>query len=278
MGRTRPPADAERRRRFETLNERQSDVLRCIRRHLHDHKRPPTRAELARDVAGGLTSSTIDHHLRQLARRGWIEVTPGEQRGLRLLREGVPVVDAVTGEGLDETDPDRPRIDGLEAVYGQKSDLFVRVGNNAMSGAGLGRGDLVAIAQNREPEPGDLVAARIDHAVEMRRLVRTHEGDMLEAEPEKWVTRKPGRIRADTDNVAILGVEIATEFRDVGDVRRTTVASDECGDVDEPWKGEYRLHPGCVRGAPPSGYGRAWGDVELRTNEYRSGTHRARTP
>ena len=78
-----------------------------------------------------------------------------------------------------------------------------------MVGAGVGRGDLVAIAQNREPEHGDLVAAQIDDVVEVRRFVRTHEGDMLEAQPEKWVGRNGKRVEADAANVRMLGVEIA---------------------------------------------------------------------
>ena len=114
-----------------------------------------------------------------------------------------------TGEGLDETDPDRPRIDGIEAVFGTTPDRFVRVGNDTMAGAGVGRGDLVAITQSREPEHGDLVAAQIDDVVEVRRFVRSDQGDMLEAEPEKWVGRKGKRVEAHADNVRMLGVEIA---------------------------------------------------------------------
>ena len=73
----------------------------------------------------------------------------------------------------------------------------------------MGRGDLVAIAQNREPEHGDLVVAHIDEVVEVRRFVRSDQGDMLEAEPEKWVGRKGKRVHADAKNVTMLGVEIA---------------------------------------------------------------------
>ena len=35
-----------------------------------------------------------------------------------------------------------------------------------------------------------------------------HEGDMLEAEPGKWVRSKTKRVKADADNVTMLGVEI----------------------------------------------------------------------
>ena len=118
---------------------------------------------------------------------------PHVQRSIVLLREGVPLIDAATGEGLDESDPDRPRIDGLEAVFGETPELFVRVGNDAMAGAGVRRGDLVAITQSREPKHGELVAAQIGDAIEMRRFERTHGVDMLETEPEKWGQGNPGR-------------------------------------------------------------------------------------
>ena len=126
------------------------------------------------------------------------------------IREGVPLIDAATGEGLDESDPDRPRIDGMEAVFGETPDLFVRIGNDTMAGAGVRRGDLVAIAQSREPEQGDLVAAQIDETVEMRRFARRLGGAVLEAEPEKWGSGRSWRISANADNVTVLGVEIAS--------------------------------------------------------------------
>ena len=157
-----------------------------------------------------MTEANVHHHLSQLMLKGWARVEPHVQRSIVLLREGVPLIDAATGEGLDETDPDRPRIDRMETVFGEAPDLFVRVGNDTMAGAGVRRGDLVAIAQSREPEHGDLVAAQIGDAVEMRRFAHTHGVDMLEAQPEKWVRGQTRGIRADADNVTMLGGEIAS--------------------------------------------------------------------
>ena len=52
------------------------------------------------------------------------------------------------------------------------------------------------------------MAAQIDDVVEVRRFARSDQGDMLEAEPEKWVRAKTKRVEADGDNVRMLGVEI----------------------------------------------------------------------
>ena len=198
------PSEEELRRRRMTPSARQNKILEYVRSYGRTHRYPPSRAELARHLK--MTEANVNHHLSQLMLKGWARVDPHVQRSIVLLREGIPLIDAATGEGLDETDPDRPRLDGIEAVFGKAPDLFVRVGNDTMAGAGVGRGDLVAIAQNREPEHGDLVAAQIDDVVEVRRFVHTSAGDMLE--PEKWVRPKTNRVGADGDNVRMLGVEI----------------------------------------------------------------------
>ena len=54
------------------------------------------------------------------------------------------------------------------------------------------------------------MAAHIGDAIEMRRFERTEGADMLEPEPEKWGSGKSWQIRADADNVTMLGVEIAS--------------------------------------------------------------------
>ena len=50
-----------------------------------------------------MTEASIHHHLTQLMLKGWAKAEPHVQRSIVLLREGIPVIDAATGEGLDET-------------------------------------------------------------------------------------------------------------------------------------------------------------------------------
>ena len=202
------PSEERLRRKRMMPSKTQTMLMNYVREFRRRTGYPTSRAEIAREL--GMTEANIDHHLSQLTLKGWARVEPHVQRSIVLLREGVPLIDAATGEGLDESDPDRPRIDGLEAVFGETPELFVRVGNDAMAGAGVRRGDLVAITQSREPKHGELVAAQIGDAIEMRRFERTHGVDMLETEPEKWGSGKSWQIRADADNVTMLGVEIAS--------------------------------------------------------------------
>ena len=169
MGRDSTPSDAQKRRRFETLNERQREVLGCIRRHLREHRRPPTRGEIARDI-GALSPTGVDHHLRQLARKRWISLTPGVQRGIRLLREGTPLVDLAEAGRIDENDPGTQRIEDIAALLGTEPDAFVRIDNEAAAErAGLHVGDIVAIVHGREPREGDLVLARAREGATLRR-------------------------------------------------------------------------------------------------------------
>src|SRR5215510_5025274 len=65
------------------LTDRQQKVLDWIRRHLQSTGMPPTRAEIAAGL-GFSTASSAEDHLRALARKGALELTPGASRGLRL--------------------------------------------------------------------------------------------------------------------------------------------------------------------------------------------------
>ena len=194
-------------RRRDEPSAKQQELLAYLRRYMTEKGYAPTRIECARAIQA--SQANIDYHLQRLAISRWIEITPHAQRGLRLLRQGVPLIDAASGEGLDEADPDRPRLDGLAAVFGVAPDLFVRAGNDSMARAGVRRGDLVALTQNRDPEQGDLVAVQIDDQVEIRRFVRTEGGDRLEPEPEGWADATTP-VWANAKNVRMLGVEIGS--------------------------------------------------------------------
>ena len=50
----------------------------------------PTHTELARAM-GLPNASAVSGYIAALARKGWIEVLPSVDRGIRLLREGAPI-------------------------------------------------------------------------------------------------------------------------------------------------------------------------------------------
>ena len=84
------------------LTPRQSEILAFIKRCLEDNGYPPTRAEIAQEL-GFKSPNAAEEHLKALARKGAIEMTPGASRGIRIPgfepaaneEEGLPVIGRV---------------------------------------------------------------------------------------------------------------------------------------------------------------------------------------
>ena len=67
------------------LTQRQTEIFDFIRSRLHDTGFPPTREDIARQF--GFSSKTgAQDHLMAIARKGYIELVPGNARGIRLLK------------------------------------------------------------------------------------------------------------------------------------------------------------------------------------------------
>ena len=78
--------------RNRDLTNRQSEVLFVIRDYIRAHGYPPTMREIGQDM-GIRSTNGVNEHLRALARKGFIEITPRPGRGIKLLvLEGSPVI------------------------------------------------------------------------------------------------------------------------------------------------------------------------------------------
>ena len=75
------------------ISKRQREVLTAIREHVSRWGVPPTRSELARAL-GYAHASGVNYNLRALERHGVLKINPGMDRGIQLLREGAPILDA----------------------------------------------------------------------------------------------------------------------------------------------------------------------------------------
>src|SRR5687767_7016536 len=65
------------------LTPRQVEILAFIKRCLEENGYPPTRAEIAREL-GFKSPNAAEEHLKAMARKGAIEMTPGASRGIRI--------------------------------------------------------------------------------------------------------------------------------------------------------------------------------------------------
>ena len=172
---------------MQTLTPRQSEVLALIRDHLARYGMPPTRAEIAQEL-GFRSANAADDHLKALARKGAIMLTPGASRGVRVLNNWVtthqlPIVGRVAAgkpifceQHIDE------HLDIDPGVFKPKADYLLRVKGSSMRDAGIMDMDLLAVHQTREVNNGRIVVARINDEVTVKRFKR--HGRQVELIPE----------------------------------------------------------------------------------------------
>ena len=168
---------------MEELTRRQAEILELIRTHLEETGFPPTRAEIAAHF-GFSSPNAAEDHLRALERKGAIEILPGASRGLRILQaDGLPVVGRVAAGApmLAEQHIDaRYRID--PGLFKPRAHYFLRVRGLSMRDVGILDGDLLAVHRTRDARSGQIVVARLNDEVTVKRLRR--RGNQVQLLPE----------------------------------------------------------------------------------------------
>jgi repressor LexA len=190
----------------EELTRRQTEILELIRTHLEETGFPPTRAEIA--VHFGFSSpNAAEDHLRALERKGAIEILPGASRGLRILQaDGLPVVGRVAAGApmLAEQHIDaRYRIDS--ALFKPRAHYFLRVRGLSMRDAGIFDGDLLAVHRTRDARSGQIVVARLNDEVTVKRLRR--RGSQVQLLPEN-PDFAPIEVDARKDRLELEGIAV----------------------------------------------------------------------
>ena len=160
---------------MQPLTPRQAQILQLIRTHIVDTGYPPTRADIAEQL-GFKSPNAAEEHLKALARKGAIEVIPGTSRGIRLpeSNSGIPIVGSVAaGHPILATEHIEDRVELPPGFFRPHADFLLRVKGDSMINAGILDGDLLAVHRTREAANGQIVVARIDEEVTVKRLQRT---------------------------------------------------------------------------------------------------------
>ena len=199
------------------LTERQREVLEVIRAHVKRRGVPPSRTEMAKEL-GMASPSGVDGHLSALARKGWVELFPSVERGIKLIREGAPLLEA---EELAEIAAGRPTVaeehgksrrlcdyDSDAEPFMAKPDFFLRVRGTSMDGVGFETGDIVAVRKQPVADNGDIVVARIGDGITLKRFMRKADNTM-ELQPESNdPEHTPIRIGPETEDSEIVGIVV----------------------------------------------------------------------
>jgi repressor LexA len=168
----------------DTLTARQSQILDLIRGYIADEGCPPTRAEIA-NILGFRSPNAAEDHLRALQRKGYIEIVAGSSRGIRLVGEdpGLPVVGRVAaGEPIlaEQHIEDYQQLE--PGLFRPRADYLLRVHGDSMKDAGILDNDLLAVHSTQQAENGQIVVARIDEEVTVKRFRR--RGSIVRLLPE----------------------------------------------------------------------------------------------
>jgi repressor LexA len=168
------------------LTDRQQEVLDLIRRHSEETGYPPTRADIAREL-GFRSANAAEEHLKALARKGAIEIIAGASRGIRIIEEypGIPIVGRVAaGNPILAQEHIEDYCDISAGFFHPHADYFLRVRGDSMIEAGILDNDLLAVHRTSSAENGQIVVARIDDEVTVKRLQRTRNRHQLRLLPE----------------------------------------------------------------------------------------------
>lgn len=156
------------------LTPRQNQILILIQDVINETGRPPTRAEIAQHL-GFRSVNAAEEHLRALQRKGVLELIPGSSRGIRLkdsLREqlGLPLIGQVAaGQPIlaEQNIEAHYRVD--PQIFASQPHYLLRVRGMSMKDVGILDGDLVAVHRTPEVRNRQIVVARLEDEVTVKR-------------------------------------------------------------------------------------------------------------
>ncbi len=198
----------------DTLTARQSQILDLIRGYIADEGCPPTRAEIA-NILGFRSPNAAEDHLRALQRKGYIEIVAGSSRGIRLVDEdpGLPVIGRVAaGEPIlaEQHIEDYQQLE--PGLFRPRADYLLRVHGDSMKDAGILDGDLLAVHRTQQAENGQIVVARLDDEVTVKRFRR--RGSIVRLLPEN-PAYEPIRIDLKDQPLVIEGLAVGVLRKEI---------------------------------------------------------------
>ena len=192
------------------LTTRQAQVLDLIKRHINDTGYPPTRADIALEL-GFKSPNAAEEHLKALARKGAIEIIPGTSRGIRLpelAEPGLPLVGRVAaGNPILAEENIEDRVDLPAGFFQPRADYLLRVRGDSMVDPGILDGDLLAVHKTQQATNGQIVVARIEDEVTVKRFQRTRKRNQILLLPENK-EYQPIEVDLATQMFAIEGLSV----------------------------------------------------------------------
>lgn len=161
------------------LTPRQAEILQLIKDYQLETGMPPTRAEIALKL-GFKSANAAEEHLKALAKKGVIEMLPGTSRGIRLLEDepapeqlGLPLIGKVAaGQPILAAEHVQNHYQIAAHLFKPHADFLLKVQGMSMQDIGILDGDLLAVHKTNQAESGQVIVARVDEEVTVKRFQR----------------------------------------------------------------------------------------------------------
>ncbi len=176
------------------LTPRQAEILDFIRDAVKSTGMPPTRAEIA-TMFGFRSPNAAEEHLRALAKKGAIEISSGTARGIHLAEQisgamqsitALPLIGRVAAgspilaeQNVEKNLPVDP------GMFKPKADYLLKVKGLSMKDIGILDGDLLAVHAQRDARNGQIVVARMESDVTVKRFFKKgHQVQLVAENPD----------------------------------------------------------------------------------------------
>jgi len=166
-------------KKLAKLTDRQAEVLQFIKQEVKGKGMAPTRADIAEHF-GFKSKNAATDHIKALQRKGYIKVYNDMSRGIQVTKgrkkseqeeDLLPIVGSVAaGTPIEAIENIEDHVEVSPGLFKQKPTYLLRVRGDSMKDVGILDGDLIAVRKTNTAENGQIVVARIDDEVTVKRL------------------------------------------------------------------------------------------------------------
>ncbi|RBP48483.1 transcriptional repressor LexA [Arenicella xantha] len=212
---------------LKPLTKRQQEIFDFVLEQMSANGAPPTRVEIA-DHFGFRSPNAAEDHLKALDKKGHIELKSGTSRGIFIREDARPgnqslyeqieltpndgltpplavIGDVAAGAPIFATQHVQQYVNVDQSLFAASADFLLKVRGDSMINAGIFENDLLAIKKADTAQNNQIVVARIDDDVTVKRYFRQGTLISLVAENEDY---DPIEVNLQTQSFAIEGVVV----------------------------------------------------------------------